>query len=350
MTTEATTLAPADLPVESRSRLAATLGRLVRQLMWVEACILLAIAHVILGGYRLGVGNQTIQIPFLKHIINPSLYPHDPTIETIKVYPTFFFNLLAPFLRRLDIAQVYLILHLVTAFAVLAAAYGLARAIFRDRLAGLLTVFLLFAGHHHALAGDDLYSLGFTHTWAVFPVAIGALIFFYRGWYVAAAVLTGLLFNLHALTAGYLLAMIGVWMLLHLPELGWKKPVLCGLLIMATALPTIILMLHHQSFDAEWVRLTYLRSADHSFPSVWWRTDAPDIPRFVVLAGLAAVSFSFAMPREQRNKSLCLALGAAILFFVGWFFVERPAMARFDILRKVQALILRASSSALRVW
>ena len=43
-------------------------------------------------------------------------------------------------------------------------------------LAPLVLAGFLLAGHHHALAEEVLYSVGFTHTWAVFPLVIAALI------------------------------------------------------------------------------------------------------------------------------------------------------------------------------
>ena len=94
---------------------------------------------------------------------------------------------------------------------------------FRDVLDGVILVAMLFAGHHHALAGDELYSPGFTHTWAAFPIAIGVLILLYRDRAWLAFVLAGVLFNLHALTAAYLLAMLLVWAVWEHGTNGWTS-------------------------------------------------------------------------------------------------------------------------------
>jgi len=50
---------------------------------WMEICALLSVAQIVIAGYRFGVANQAIQIPLLKHLIDPTLYPRDPLIGTL---------------------------------------------------------------------------------------------------------------------------------------------------------------------------------------------------------------------------------------------------------------------------
>src|SRR5947209_771183 len=94
------------------------------------ACLLLALLQLLWAGYRLGVGNQSIQIPFLQHLIDPSLYPRDAMVrETLAQYPSFFFRALAWALPMSVIAPAYFALHLLTNFGVFAAMLWLGRAI-----------------------------------------------------------------------------------------------------------------------------------------------------------------------------------------------------------------------------
>src|SRR5205085_5585946 len=102
-------------------------------LMGLGLCLLLAVAQLAIAGYQLGVGNQSIQIAFLKHLANPSLYASDEMVrETAPVYPTYFFHLLAPLLKVSSVESLYLVLQLVTAFLTLAMVYALSRAMFRS--------------------------------------------------------------------------------------------------------------------------------------------------------------------------------------------------------------------------
>src|SRR3954470_11605461 len=96
----------------------------------IALCLLLAAAQVALGGYQLGVGNQSIQIAFLKHALNPALYATDPMVtQTMPVYPSYFFRMLAPLLHLARLENLYLTLHIATSFATLATVYLLARNI-----------------------------------------------------------------------------------------------------------------------------------------------------------------------------------------------------------------------------
>ena len=302
-----------------------TWGRVVRWVLGAELLLLLAMAQVMYAGYRLGVGNQSIQIPFLKHWVDPALYANDPMVkETLADYPSFFFRLLAVVVARVDLNSAYFWLHVLTAAAVLLAAYGLGKAIFKDRASGIVLALLMLAGHHRALAGDDLYSLGFTHTWAVFPLAIWAMMLLYKERHLAAFALLGIIFNLHALTAGYLLVMFMAWAIFDYRRPGWKWR-LVGMLGVFTLLasPTLLDMMNHrQQFGPQWLERTRIRSADHSFPSTWWTTGASDVPRFALLLGLSAVSLSFSADRRNQRKTLLLAAGVGFLFLVGYVFSE----------------------------
>src|SRR4051794_30183858 len=90
----------------------------LRFLLGAQICLLLALAQILFAGYRVGVGNQSIQIPFLKHFINPALFATDPMLrQTLADYPSFFFRLLAPLVSRFDLYTAYFWLHVTTAAA-----------------------------------------------------------------------------------------------------------------------------------------------------------------------------------------------------------------------------------------
>jgi GH35 family endo-1,4-beta-xylanase len=320
---------------------------------WLVAFALLALAQVLFAGYEMGVGNQTIQIPFLRHWQNPALFAHDPVVKTAADYPTYFFRLLAVVIPGSHVAGAYFWLHLLTCFAVLATMAGLTRAMFSDRLSGGIVVLMLVAGHHHALAGDDFYSTGFTHTWAVFPLSIGALLLIYRGTrrsVFGAFILAGIIFNLHALTAAYLFAMFMTWAGWEVLQkrLAWRTAgALVGVFVLIS-LPTVVLMMgHHQVFDARWVILTRIRSSDHSFPSSWWAMGRPDIPHFALITALAGVSLSFVTDRNIRRKSLAIAAATCILFVVGTLFSEFwpwPVVMRAQLFRASRLFMVVAFS------
>jgi GH35 family endo-1,4-beta-xylanase len=301
---------------------------------------LLALAQVLWAGYQVGVGNQTIQIPFLKKLANPELYPRDAMVsQTLEAYPSLFFRGLARFVPDGKFEGAYLLLHLLTAFGVLAASYALAKTIFKNHWAGLVTVLLLLAGHHRALAGDTLYWTGFTHTWAAFALAIVALVFLYRGNLFWAFALTGLIFNIQALTAAHLGFMLGFWAIFETRRLGGKKLLALFGIALATALPTLVWMLmNRQPFGEDWLRLAHIRSSQQLFLTSWWVAGNADIPRFALIAGLGALAMSFVPPEFQRRQTQLLVMAAFILLAAGYVFSEL-----LPVVSVMQAQLFRVS-------
>src|SRR5436309_847714 len=105
----------ANAVVEQRRQRLGVGGRLVRAVLGVELLVLLALAQVMFAGYRLGVGNQSIQIPFLKHWIDQTLYANDSMVkQTLADYPSYFFKLLAMVVGRVDLYSAYFWLHVAT--------------------------------------------------------------------------------------------------------------------------------------------------------------------------------------------------------------------------------------------
>ncbi len=270
----------------------------------IALCLLLAVAQIALAGYQMGVGNQGIQIAFLKKWADPSLYTSDAMVnETMQLYPSYFFQMLAPLLKFMDVGTLYLLLQIATGFATLASVYWLSRCIYRTHTAALAAAMVLVAGHLRALAGDTLYSEGFTHTYAALPFAIVALAFAYRMNWVAAFAVAGVLFNIHALTAAYVVLMLGAALLADVREIPFKRwlqrAAISGGVFLLLAFPTLAMMIgQHQIFDANWVNLMRVRSAEHSFPTTWWKLSDPDIPRFTLFLGLFVLSWSFSPVRR----------------------------------------------------
>jgi len=325
---------------ESRTAPALAGGRGPQNRLWLFACVLMALVQIQWAGYQLGVGNQSIQAAFLQKLHDPSLFARDEMVnQTLSRYPSLFFAGVAQLLRAVEFEPLYLALHLLAAIGVFVAGAALARAMFRSHLAGLVFGAFLMAGHHHALAEQVLYSNGFTHTWAVFPVLMAVLALWYadRHWWAFA--LTGALANAHALEAGQLGIGLGLWALVSIRQLGWRKVAGLLLLMAVLALPAVLIMLRgQQNFDALWLELMRLRSALHSFPSTWWRAGNPDVPRFVLVIALAAVATSLAPPGAHTRKTLWFALATVLMFVAGWLFTELWPSAVF-----VRAQLFRSS-------
>lgn len=316
--------------------------------IWLWACLLLAILQISWGGYQLGVGNQGIQIAFLQKLHDGELFRNDAMVsQTLRSYPSFFFHILARLLSFTSLPTLYLTLHVAATAGVFAAIIALATAMTRSRWAGLVCAFFLLAGHHQALAGEGLYSAGFTHTWAIFPLSLLSLYLFFRDRHVPAFLLAGLIFNFHALEAAHLFAIMGLASLFEIRAIGLQRLATAVGAFVVAAIPTVIIMLSQRQgaafHDPLWMQLMYIRSADHSFPFMWWNSSTPEVERFVCIIALAALSLGFLLPRRMRRKALLLAAGIGLLFIGGVVFTEwipLPVVIRAQLFRSSRLLYI----------
>src|SRR5260221_1170796 len=107
--------------------------------------------------------------------------------------------------------------------------------------------------------------------------------------------------------------MFGLWAIVESRTLGWKKVGMLFGTFVFLSLPTIVLMARHrQVFDADWLNVTKIRSADHSFAKSWWQPGAPDIPRFALVIAFAALSLRFREGSRQLRKPMLLGAGRVI--------------------------------------
>lgn len=286
-----------------------------QQGLWLLVCLGLAWLQMSLAGYELGVGNQSIQVPFLLRLSSPTWFSADTMVTTtLAAYPSLFYRALAKLLGFVSVPTLYYVLHFLTAAGVFFTVIELGRAMFKSIWPGVLTCGLLLAGHHQALSEQTLYSTGFTHTWAVFPLTLAALALFYADRPLAAFALTGVSFNIHALEAGQLALILTFWAVwsLRLRQVGWLLAI-----FVALAAPTIFhMILHREHFDAGWLQLMRIRSANHSFPFTWWRGGQPDVPQFLLILALAGVAMSL-VPGPHLRKTLLLTGGVAGLCLIG---------------------------------
>lgn len=314
--------------------------------LWLEICALLAGAQVLLAGYTFDVGNQAIQISFLKRILDPGLFPHDLLMTTIPEYPTFFFRGLALFLPDQSWIEVsYLFLHLITAFAMMAAVWTLAFSIFRNQATAFFSCLLLVAGNLVGLSESDLYSPGFTHTWAALPIAIFSIAMLFSGRPVAAFALGGFLANIHALTACYVGAILVLWAVCNARRAGLVRTTLFLGLLALLGMPTWVrLAVGPMSWDATWLKLLWIRSSHHVLLADQWAAGHDQIPRFLLVSTLSLLCLAATPPGRESTKTLAIAVSTLVALvltgvLVGEVLPMAPAL-RAQLLRSSRLLLL----------
>ncbi len=321
--------------------------------LWI-ICVIIAAVQISWAGYAFGVGNQSIQIPFLLHLRDPSLFASDDLISTLPAYPGLFFPILARLLPSFwPIETVYRLLHFVVTWATLLGGARLAAGLSGRRCAGVVMALLMAAGHHRGLAESGLYALGFTHTGIAIALGLIALSLAVQGRAVPAFLVAGMLLHIHAMHGAFIGLMLGAWSLAAWPRLGTQRILFAWATGLALALPAVAGVPETGgSFDAAWLRLVRNRSAHHVFPSEWWRAGDPQIPRLAVLGGLAALAWSVRTPC-RRGETWALVAVPILVGLAGWWFAEVhpvPIIVRLQLLRSsvfLAALLLAITAGAL---
>ncbi len=304
-------------------------------------------AYWLVRGYLFGVMDDahSIQIPFLKATLDPSLYPNDPMVATRLGYPAFYFDLLALLARTIDLQPLFLGLHILTLAGFLLGLAVLTRSLVQDAqpIRPVVVVLLLTLATLPVLGGDDLFLRSTLARHSAMVVALWVLVLGVRGNQMAAYALAGLLVNLHALTGGYVLAMLIAADLTSLPRQRWRELALLTVLALILASPALVWILRtSEAVTAEWIALLRMRSAPHSFPFSWSPLDYVMFGLWLLLAGLGW----WPQRRTVMGRWLAgAAVAVVILSVVGVIFSEVLPLGpvlRAQLLRSTRLLTLLA--------
>ncbi len=302
-------------------------------------------AYWLVRGYLFGVvdDGHAIQIPFLKATLDPTLYPGDPMIATRSGYPAFYFDLLALLVRRIDLPTVFLGLHILTLAGFLLGIVVLTRSLVHDTqpIRPVVVVLLLSLAALPVLSGDDLIVRSTLARHTAMVLGLWVLILGVRGSQLAAYTLAGLLFNLHALTGGYVLTMLVLADIASLPRQRWREIGLLTVLALILASPALVWILRtSEAVTSEWITLLRVRSAQHSFPFSWPPVDYVMFGLWLLLAALGW----WPLRRTTQGRWLAgAALAVAGLGVIGIVFSEVVPLGpvlRAQLLRSTKFLTL----------
>ncbi|MGB4802284.1 MAG: DUF6798 domain-containing protein [Anaerolineae bacterium] len=303
--------------------------------------------HLLAHGYHFGLTEDAhaVHLPFLEQTLDPALFPGDPMLATRSGYPSFYFLLLALATRLASIPTLFLIVHLLTLLAYLAAVAGLSLRLAPDRLPlrPLLIGLLLTLSTLPVLGGDDLVLRSALPRHVGLALALWALLAGLLERRLLAFALAGLSINLHALSGGFALALLLAGDLLRLPWRRWAAPLLAAALGLLLALPTLIWSWQAaEPLTPAWIDLLRLRSSQHSFPLTWPLTDFVAFGLWIWLAGLAW----WPLRRNEQGRWLAgAALAVALLAAIGFMGAEvwpLGPILRWQLFRSTRLLTVLA--------
>lgn len=311
--------------------------RLTRNDFFVVLFILCA--YLLTNRYIYGWDDQHLEIPLLKHLIDPALFAGDYYVESLaRNFSSFLYPILARLITVDMIPAVYLILFCLARYIFFYWLYRLWLWISQDRLAAFsatLTVFLLGRT-------EDFIFRTFSHHEFALGIIFAGFYFFYRERFVLAAFLLGIAANFHALYALFPMIFLSVYTLFLVRDRG-RTFVKTGVMFMVCALPFVIWHFSH-ALQAnrgavpveEWVPL-YLASCPQCFPlgtanpnelitsfSVLWQ-------RWYGYIFLAALYLGHCLwnPDFRKDRKAHTIVGVSAFFVAACFFFAYVVPVRF---------------------
>lgn len=243
-------------------------------------------------GYHIGTFDQSVHFPFLKKFVDSSLYPNDPFIDLRLTKYTYFWRLFEP-LYRMGILEIAMFaVHLLATYATFWMLWNLASTLFQRATTCFLVV-LIFAFPHLTFGGWPILEFSLLNRTFVLPFLLGAIDLFLRRRYLLAFALVGLMFNLHVISANFIIGMFMFHALIAWRDIGWKNLVLGVGAFAVAALPVLLWKAGGPTTDLS-LRATELHVVALAEQANNYYLFGPSLPILLVtLSGFSAVAIFF---------------------------------------------------------
>lgn len=303
----------------------------VLQNNWIIAAFLLAI-FLLANGYTYAWDDQHVEIPLLKSLIDPELYPGDYYVTSLKKN---FTSVLYPILARMvtidQIPAAYFTLYLLSRYFFFYWMYRFWLLIAqkkREAVACVLTVILL-------VRVEEFLYRTFSHQEFALAVIMAGFYFFYKDRFYLAALLWGVAANFHALYSLFPMLYMLFFLGWEYQKFGVKKFLSAGIIFTLSATPFIIWTIEKYitapptaAVDPNWIPLYRLACPQnfifleitlpemmHSLQKFIAATD-----NYFVLILLFILNNFFNDTFRQDKKTKSILITAAILLVVSFIF------------------------------
>ncbi len=306
------------------------------------------IAFLLLAGYMTtspyiyGWDDQHLEIPILKHMIDPSLYRGDYYVESAtKYFTSWLYPILAKIITVQQMPAAYLFLFLVSRYVMFYWVYRLWLLIGGSAFSALCTCLAFF------LLGrtDEFLYRSFCHEEFSFMFMFAGLYFFYKDRYLLAALIWGLGVNFHAIYNLFPMLYMTAFLLFFHPQ-RIRVIFQAGFIFVAASLPFLCWQIPisisrevlHPVPVEEWMPL-YMLSCFQNFIFAftplhdvlgnihkWWASSA----QYVFLTALYVFHLVF-NPLLRRDRKLYAVMGVSWVLLGVEFFFDYIHPSRFFI-------------------
>ncbi|HOW36327.1 MAG TPA: hypothetical protein PL155_07950 [Candidatus Omnitrophota bacterium] len=321
---------------------------------WFISALLL-IVFFIARGYKFGWDDQHLEIPLLKGLIDPALYPGDYYVDSLKQnFVSFLYPILAHVITIKQIPGAYFILFILSRYFLLYGLYKLWLLISERKLTAVICVivFILFG------RVEELLYRTFSHQELSLAFAVGGLYLFYKERFILAGILMGLGANFHLLYCFFPFAYLGFYLATHVKKHGWGALFKSVFAFLLCALPVIIWAVKKRlgspqaiPVDIDWITLYKIACpANFIFEGVTFKYIFTNSlgwlfanQKYVLLIPLYILCMAHNRKFRENPKNQALVLVAFILLATSYVFTYiYPSRFVIDLnlIRNVQFLFL----------
>jgi len=256
-------------------------------------------------GYYFGTFDQASHIPFLKKTVDSSLFPGDKYFDLSKGHFSYFWLLFIPFYKAGYLEISMFIVHILATYATFWALWRLSKTLFHNTLTSLLVV-VSSVVPHFSFSSLPLFEFSMLNRTVMLPFELFALEQYIKKNYVRVFLILGVLYNFHILSVNFILAMIGVDVLVSLKDNRGKfiKILKAAPLFILSALPVLVWKASYSGIDFrahyEWFSILDNASFSHMF-----RFTSFSFPIITVLtmSGIAAILVFFLVRPQKKDES-----------------------------------------------
>ncbi|MFH0773747.1 MAG: hypothetical protein V1922_05555 [bacterium] len=303
--------------------------------------LLLTFFVLLTYGYYFGTFDQASHIPYLKKTVDVSLFPHDHFFDLRSSHYSYFWLFFIPFYKIRLLEPVMFLVHAFSTYLTFWAIWKLAKTLFHNPLTTFLaTVASIFP--HIGFSGFPLFEFSMLNRTVMLPFELIAFRYYLKKNYVATFLILGILYNFHALSVHFVLAMMGTDMLITLIKKREIKAFYAVPLFFITALPVLIWKFSHSgtpiNLQWEWFRLLDMSTFFHLFNFVSFTNPVVTI---LTAGGVSALILFFIakkyIPKNKVNETVTHFIYGGILVL----FAQLIATSFFPITIIIQAQVVR---------
>ena len=298
----------------------------ILQSPWIIALILTA-GFYLVTGYKLGWDDQHLEIPLLKHLIDPELFKGDYYVESLQInFATYFYPILARCITVDQIPAAYFILYLISRYVMFFWIYKLWLLISGKKLDAFLCVMVFIV---MVRVQEFLYRT-FSHQEFALAIIFAGIYFFFKERFLLSALLFGLSANFHGLYSLFPMTYMCFYLLWDIKKHRFKTLLQSCVIYVVSALPFIIWVMQkrfltpaHMGTDPvakDWITLFIMACPQNfffkDFPIIPFKRLCSDVRLlyhgfepylFLIILFMINIVFSFRFKNDRKAVAFCLS-------------------------------------------